>query len=318
MRTGADGRSLVREAPAARALLATVAVFGAFAAGGAAQQVQAPPTEVYLTDLNVDARPLSASVPLNISNNPGYDNQPSFTPDSKGVLFSSNRDGKQMDIFRYDIDSKTLTQLTHTAESEFSPLVTPDGQTFSVVRVEADGTQRLWRFDLDGSNPRLILENVKPVGYHVWIDATHLGLFVLGAAGQPNTLQVADTLTGKADVLASTIGRCLQLRPSRKTLTFVSKTATPWMIKEFNPATRAITDLTQTVEGSEDFTWNNQSGDERLFMARGPKLFAGLLPAVEWREMADFSSAGIRTINRLAVRPQGQPALAFVAEPVAK
>ena len=40
---------------------------------------------------------------INISNSPGYDNQPSFLPDSSAVLFSSNRDGKQTDIYRYDI-----------------------------------------------------------------------------------------------------------------------------------------------------------------------------------------------------------------------
>src|SRR4029079_4951244 len=142
---------------------------------------------------------------------------------------------KQMDIYRYDVATKALTNLTSTPESEYSPLLTPDGRSFSVIRVEADGTQRLWQFDLDGRNPRLVLENVKPVGYHVWIDATHLALFVLGAQGQPSTLQIADTATGTAEVVASNIGRCLLMRPGRATLTFLSKASTPWMIKEFNP-----------------------------------------------------------------------------------
>ena len=34
------------------------------------------------------------------------------------MLFSSNRDGKQNDIYRYDIATKTVTQLTHTPENE--------------------------------------------------------------------------------------------------------------------------------------------------------------------------------------------------------
>jgi len=147
---------------------------------------QAPPaTEIYLTDLQIDRGPLVGATDtfINASSNPGYDNQPSFTADSASMLFTSNRDGKQTDIYRYDVAAKATVQLTHTPESEYSPLVTPDGKTFSVVRVEADGAQRLWRFDLDGSNPRLVLENVKPVGYHVWIDATHLGLFVVCGRG---------------------------------------------------------------------------------------------------------------------------------------
>jgi len=131
-----------------------------FSLNGAAQ---APPaTEIYLTDLQVDRFPLVGATDtfINASGNPGYDNQPSFTADSASMLFTSNRDGKQTDIFRYDVAAKATVQLTDTPESEYSPLVTPDGRTFSAVRVEADGMQRLWRFDADGSNPRLVLENL--------------------------------------------------------------------------------------------------------------------------------------------------------------
>src|SRR5262247_3662499 len=74
---------------------------------------QAPPaTEVYLASLPVPADGVLQAV--NISNSPGYDNQPSFLPDSTAVLFSSNRDGKQMDIYRYDIATKAVKQLTNT------------------------------------------------------------------------------------------------------------------------------------------------------------------------------------------------------------
>jgi len=284
-----------------------------------ATQAPPPPTEVFLTNMSVDASPLvGRSVALNISNNPGYDNQPSFTSDNKSVLFSSNRDGKQTDIYRYDIDGQSLTQLTHTAESEYSPLATPDGTTFSVVRVESDGAQRLWRFDMDGSNPRLVLRDVKPVGYHAWIDRTHVALFVLGAQGQPATLQIADTGNGAAKTVATNIGRSLQIRSRKGTLTFVSKAATPWVIKQFDLADGAITDLGPTIEGSEDFTWNSKFGSERLLMARGAKIFYRSPSDPTWREAGDLSAAGLGSITRLAVRAEGQPALALVAEPTVK
>lgn len=286
----------------------------AFAATAQAPPAQAPPsTDVYLVNLGVDAFPLTGGAPLNLSNSPGYDNQPSFLPDGKSVLFSSNRDGKQSDIYRYDLASKALTQLTRTPESEYSPLPTPDGKTFSVVRVEADNTQRLWRFDLDGANPRLVLDDVKPVGYHVCIDATHLGLFVLGAQGQPNTLQLADTTTGKAEIVASNIGRCLLMRPGKRTMTFVSKQTTPWMIKELDPTTRAISDVAAVLDGSEDFTWD-PSRPDRVFMARGSKFY--FRSGEEWRETGDF--VGVGKITRLAIgpAPAGQPRLALVGEPL--
>src|SRR3990172_9800581 len=180
---------------------------------------QAPPaTDVYLKAIVAP----EDDTWINISNSPGYDNQPSFLPDSSGVLFSSNRDGKQTDIYRYDITARKLTQITRNPEAEYSPIVTPDGKTFSVVRVEADLTQRLWRFNLDGSNPRLVLENVKPVGYHAWIDATHVALFVLGASGAPATLQIADTTTGTAETIESGIGRSVLARPRVGTATYIS------------------------------------------------------------------------------------------------
>ena len=46
---------------------------------------------------------------VNITNNPGYDNQPFFTPDGRSVLFTSVRGPAgttQTDIYRYDIASK--------------------------------------------------------------------------------------------------------------------------------------------------------------------------------------------------------------------
>ena len=271
---------------------------------------QAPPaTEVYLVSLSLNGdRLVVGGDGMNISNNPGYDNQPSFLPDGSAVLFSSQRDGKQMDIYRYTIATKSLTQLTHTTEGEYSPIVMPDGKTFSVIRTEADGTQRLWKFDLDGTNPRLVLENIKPVGYHAWINATHLGLFVLG---QPATLQIADATTGTAEIVDSRIGRSLQRNPNSSRLTYVVKPQTGhWIIKEFDLKTREIMTLTETVDNNqaEDFVWH-PSGV--LLMASGPKLMSWKA-GQPWTQVSDFSSGTeISRITRLAV---GGGRLALVVE----
>jgi dipeptidyl aminopeptidase/acylaminoacyl peptidase len=297
---------------------------------------QRPPanTEVYLTGLSVDVHPLTVGDKtslINISNSPGYDNEPSFTPDGKSVLFVSNRDGKQTDIYRYDIATKALTQLTHPPESEYSPVVTPDGTTFSVIRVEADGTtQRLWRFDLNGSNPRLILENVKGVGYQAWLDATHVAVFIVG---KPNTLQLADTATGTTEMIDSNPGHGLALRPhgpkAAPTLTYVCKTdPTHWVVKEFDPATKkvtviadalpgAVTDLTGARAGNEDLAWDPIR--DVLFMATGSKVFLlDKQSKTGWSEAGDFTAAGIDHITRLAITTGPQNRLVFVAEPVSK
>jgi hypothetical protein len=186
-----------------------------------------------------------------------------------------------------------------------------------VIRVEADGTQRLWRFDLDGTNPRLVLESVKPVGYHVWIDDTRLALFVLGAGGEPATLQLASTATQTAEVIESRIGRSLLMRPGTGTVSFVSQPqGAPRLVKLLNPDTREVTTLTEALEGSQDTAWDPRSG--RLLMARGATLHAWAPGAVGWQPIADLSSSGIRSITRLAVSPDpgsGALRLALVAEP---
>src|SRR5258705_12810310 len=87
----------------------------------AGYQTAAPPdTEIFLAPLAPGASPVGR--PVNITNNPGYDNQPSFTPDGAGILFTSIRGGgTQTDIYRYDVASRATAQVTRTPESESSP-----------------------------------------------------------------------------------------------------------------------------------------------------------------------------------------------------
>jgi dipeptidyl aminopeptidase/acylaminoacyl peptidase len=284
---------------------------------------QPPATEVYLAPLPPQNGTLQW---INISNSPGYDNQPSFLPDSSAILFSSNRDGKQTDIYRYDIASKKLTQVTNTPEAEYSPTVTPDRKSFSAVRVEADNAQRLWRFDWDGSNPRVILENVKPVGYHAWIDDTHLALFILGSGNNaPATLQLADTKTGTATVAVTGIGRSLLMRPKTGTISYLATTETPRVFKELDPKTGESRTLIAPLEGSQDAAW---LPDGRLLMAKDATFFEWQPGTTAWTQVAvawgihridppDMPlkpGTNLRNITRLAVSPDGRW-LAFVAEP---
>src|SRR5262249_58104213 len=121
-------------------------------------------------------------------------------------------------------------------EGGCSPTVMPDGAHLSVIRVEQDGPQRLWRFTLDGREPELVLERVKPVGYHAWIDDHTLALFVLGS---PATLQLADTRTGAAEEVARGINRSLQRVPRAGTISYVDKDEDgSLMVRELDPQTK--------------------------------------------------------------------------------
>ncbi len=192
--------------------------------------------------------------PVKITNSVGYNNQPAFLPDGSEILYTSIRD-KQADIYRYNIRSGSATQITNTPESEFSPTLMPGGKFISVVRVEADGTQRLWKFPLAGGTPSLILEKIQPVGYH----------------------QISDK---------------------------------EWIIKAFDLRMRTSASLITTLPGVEDYAWM-PSG--LLLMAKDSKLFAVIpLQGKDWTELADFNSAGLKSITRITVNPKGNK-IAIVA-----
>jgi hypothetical protein len=286
------------------------------APSAAAPAAQAPPdTEIYLAPMQVVNGALEIGPAVDITNNPGYDNQPFFTADSRSVLFTSVRGPAgttQTDIYRYDITPRTITRVTTTPESEYSPTVTPSGN-LSVIRVELDEakTQRLWQFTIDGRDPRPVLENVKPVGYHAWADGRTLALFVLG---QPATLQLADTGTGSAAVLASDISRSIQRipgPPSGAGISFVQRErsadgATPprLVIKELNPSTREISVLTPAVEGSReaDTAW---TPDGTLLMVKDAVLYGWKRGETGWKEVTTLERLSLAGVTRLAVSPNG-------------
>src|SRR6266581_1898255 len=258
-----------------------------------------PASNIYVIEVKNHQGQLKFGEPKKITTSVGYNNQPSFLSNGKSLLYASIRD-KQADIYRYDLGSGTTMQVTDTKESEFSPTLMPDGNSISVVRVEADGTQRLWKFPLKGGTPSLILEKIKPVGYHLWIDDHTLALFVLGT---PNTLQIIDVRTEKAETIAENPGRILRRIPRQDKFSFVHKISDQeWIIKAFDLETRTITPLIKTLAGVEDYAWT-PSGV--LLMAKDSKLFAWN-PAADkdWREIADFSQAGLKGITRIAVSPK--------------
>jgi dipeptidyl aminopeptidase/acylaminoacyl peptidase len=270
-----------------------------------------PDTEIVLAPLTSAAGgALSVGRGVNITRSPGYDNQPSFTPDGRSIFFTSIRGGTQTDIFRYDVAQQVAVRVTDTPESEYSATVTPDGAHISVIRVEAGGTQRLWRFTLDGQQPELVLERVKPVGYHAWIDEHTLALFVLG---QPSTLQLADTRTGNAEEIARGISRSIQRIPNKDAISFVDRDEDgSLMVRQLEAKTKMVTTLTSAVAGAKeaDLAW---APDGTLLMADKDVLYGWRPTATTWRRLADLAALGMRGVTRIAVSPKGDR-IAFVTQ----
>ena len=277
-----------------------------------------PPGDIFIVELKTKldrktrTEELKFGEPKKITDFAGYNNQPFFMPDGQSILYTSIRN-KQADIYRYGLSTETTTQVTNTPESEYSPTLMPDRKNISVVRVEADGkTQRLWKFPLEGEAPSLILENVKPVGYHLWIDDHTLALFILGETGKPNFLEIFDMRTQKSQFVTDNPGRVLRKIPNQNKFSFVHKIGDGnWEIKAFDLRTQTNASLIATLPGVEDYAWLPNG---KLLMAKDSKLFAVVpLTGGKWAEVADFSKAGIKRITRIAVNANGSR-IALVAQ----
>ncbi len=272
------------------------------------------PFDIYLVPIANGLASLKSAKPQPVSTAPGYDNQPMFTADGARVLFAANRDGQQTDVYEFTRATGRVRQLTTTPTNENSPTPMPNGAGFSVVMSEMDKTQRLWKFDTDGQHPQLLLADVKPVGYHAWVDADRVVLFVLGP---PATLQIASLKSGKAERLATDIGRSLHRIPKTSLASFVQhESSGEYWVKQIDVTTKKIDPIAKAVEGSSDRDMAWMPDGKTMVMSSGTKIYALTRGGSgAWTEVFDAASSGLGAVTRLAVSPSGD-ALAFVvAEP---
>ena len=267
-----------------------------------------PGTEIFLVPLTTKDGMPQAGTPVNITRRDGYDNQPAFTADGRALFFTANHGDGHTDIYRYDIASHSTKVARATKpESEYSATMTRDNKGMMVIRVEADSTQRLWQLSLTGGIDAPLFADIKPVGYYAQADDSTWALFVLGS---PNTLQVARVGAANSTTITRSIGRSLHRIPGTTRVSFVQKGAQPWWVMQLDPSTGQLDSLVATRPNSEDLAWVNGN---TLLTGQGSKLFAWRRGDTEWREIADFASASLSNITRLAVSPDGSM-LAMVAD----
>jgi Tol biopolymer transport system component len=80
------------------------------------------------------------------------DRQPTYSPDGRRILFSSNRSGN-LDLWTIDRESRTLRQLTDDAAQDWDPAFTPDGKQI-LWSSDRGGNLEIWIANADGNNAR--------------------------------------------------------------------------------------------------------------------------------------------------------------------
>ena len=140
-----------------------------------------------------------------VTNDPQVDGRPAFTPDGQSIVFHSSRPAGKQEIWAVNLDGTGLTQLTRDSIN-FSPAVSPDGQTIAYVSVR-DKNYDIWLMGRDGSNQRAFTRTPqqKESEPHFLRDGT-LAYLVERKEGNRTVQQVvrADLTTGSITPLTGT------------------------------------------------------------------------------------------------------------------
>jgi len=248
-------------------------------------------TEVYLLDLTKDL-----DSPINISHNPGYDNQPSFW-DNDHLLYTRTRTG-QTDIVRYNLNSKKTEWLCDTPQgSEYSPLRIPDSEAFSAIRLDTTGFQRLYRYTEDGKS-ELFFSPLK-IGYHHWVSDNTLLCTVL-VEDHMNLMLVQPNSSAK--LITEKVGRSLHRIPKSSQLSFIQQKEGRSILSSIDLTTQNIQTLLPLPEGVQDVAW---LASGTLIFAQGNTLFQwdpNTSSGIQvWKKLSR-----INNISRLALSPNGK------------
>ncbi len=259
---------------------------------------QLPESDIWLLNIKDSAGTVSLTDPINITSRKGYDNQPAFSPDGTYVLYTRYDDStKQSDIYKYDIKTKNITQFTKTPTSEYSPTFMPEAKNISVVMVEKDSAQRLWKFPIAGGAPVCIMQNVKEVGYHSWINKDSVALFILT---KPSfTIQLANIATQKASVIADSVGRCMRMKDHL--LWYTTKLGVLNTVYEYHPKLKKS--VLKGVIENEDYCFYGKS----VWSCSDNSIVSGYMNDKSGAtEIANLEKFGITKITRITISPDGK------------
>jgi len=254
-------------------------------------------SDIYLFNFKLDDNNFYISNAQNITNSPGYDNQPFFSPDGSSLFYASDDGFGQTDIFKYNLSAKSQRRLTYSPESEYSPTVTPDEAYISCIILKRDGEQKLWKYPINGAVPNKV-SNIDKIGYHAWLNDSSIYAFILGTPNTLESIKVGANESNKVDVNP---GVTIQKIPGTEKISYVSMSEKKgWHINSYDPSSNTIETIIHTVSPkSEFYTWTPTgiliSGDGHKLYKFNPKLDS------DWVELADLTDYKIENFTRLAI-----------------
>ena len=252
-------------------------------------------TEIFLFDLESTNSIIEVKNGVNISENEGYDNQPSFL-DEDYILYASTRNG-QTDIAKYHVNYKSKIYINSTRGGEYTPLKIPNKNAVSAVRLDDDGKQRLYSYNLSNGESKEIIKDLV-VAYYTWYDDNT----VVSAVIEDDQLNLYSTniSAGTSRKYATKVGRSFHKKPNSNLVSFIYKESDKqWQIRSLDPSNGITRLIANTMTGVEDICWLN---NRTLLSGKDGVLYKLTLKKDNnWKKVADLSSYGIKDITRLAI-----------------
>ncbi len=262
---------------------------------------QLPKTNIYTLDLQSNEKKVLLRNLQYISdfNAEGYNNQPHFINKDELLITSSYKSSGLTDIWHLNIPEEKVTRITSTVESEYSPMLMPDGINFSIILqqlpVDSIIPQVLWSYPLDRTTSgELLIHGIDNIGYHIWVSSSKVALYLVG---EPSELVLYDINNKSTTHIAYDAGRCLKVDQSSN-LYYIQKSGSQSTIRSYDIYLGRSRRIAPALKDQQDF---DVLPNGHLISADGPRLmtFTPFLDST-WRPNLDFSSAGISKISRIS------------------
>ena len=269
-------------------------------------------TEIFLFEIKTTPTTIDIVNGKNISQNAGYDNQPSFY-DENTLLYSRTQDSLTA-IGIYNITNSKNSVFTNQPTSGFfSPQHIPNSETIVTVRQDPQGRQRLAQYDFKTKAFKKLLDSSQ-VGYFSFYDENTFIASVL----QPNQMDLFLINLEKetSESIITNSGRSLQKVPNSNSMSYTVENETQNMdlyTLDFSGDEPTSYFVCEMPIGRQDYTWLDEN---RILVGSGDSLFVyDLFGEPAWTFAVSLNSYGLKNITRMTVSPDGKY-LAVAAEPV--
>lgn len=272
--------------------------------------------DVWIGDLAWQEGRLVAGNLVNISQRPGYDNQPAFFPDQQMLAYTT-AGAAEIHAVLYDLATGTATPLPEA--KGFSPTPTADGKQLMVLH-----QGRVELHDLAGKLVRPLTET-KDAGYFSLVDDRTLVLFMNDAERR---IVIYDAEKKTLETMSTGAITPLYRVPNERAYTFVAETpfsSDPAVAAKLDPATiqlelrkldlakhRVETLSTIPFRATGHHAW---TAHNTVLMASSGTIHEWNPATPErWTPVAKFDDPDLQAISRIVISPRGDR-IALVSMP---